>query len=202
MYDDHEHDLDQPAEGSIFTPIFLGCGAMGLGCLFSGGLIAVALAIFAPGLIDAIRNIEDPAATEVLALIEAHPDVVAALGSPITLEIDDADIDDTNIDDADITVQLGDEVLVTLTYNLEGPIASGRADVERLQAMDLSGDYELRSVVVTLPDFREIRVYPSQNETPPTPQQLAPPSELAPDVVPNDEDDAANTPQTKGSPAP
>ncbi len=184
MYDDHEHDLDQPPEGSIVTPIFLGCGAMGLGCLFSGGLIAIALYFFAPGLWDLISHLEDPFVSEAFALVQEDPDVIAAIGEPMEYDLNDLDI----IEDDDEEIVVGDVVTLITRFDLSGPLGTAEVTVESLQEFNLNGAQELRSVIVTLEDGTILRVFPADGDVPPPPQQLAPPD------VPPGTDGAADDP--------
>ena len=50
MPDAFDEELDKGPEGSIIQPIFLGCAAMGIGCLFSVAAVGLAVFIFFPGI--------------------------------------------------------------------------------------------------------------------------------------------------------
>jgi len=204
MADEFDEELDREPEGSIITPIFLGCGAMGLGCLFSVGAIAIGVLIFFPGIfafIDSFGN--EPMLDESLILLEADPAVVAALGSPIEAEL--ADLDEAYGTDA-VNVEIGDTIELSATYLIAGPEGEGRFDVVGSRELVADDAWLITSLVVTLDGGEQIRVYPGAGDVPPPPAALAPPEEpvTADPADPEGEDavaDEAADPETIEEPS-
>ena len=172
MYDDFDDELDKGPEGSIITPIFLGCGAMGLGCLFSVGAIAIALMIFVPGLWTILSNLtdEDSLMNDSLPLVMANLQVVEYVGEPVETELEDIDADS----DENISFEIGDEIVFTTIYNVTGP--SGSAVVTAVGGQHLVQDsaWTFQRITAVLDDGTLVQILPSEMDTPPPPAQLAP----------------------------
>jgi len=197
MADEFDEELDREPEGSIITPIFLGCGAMGLGCLFSVGAIAIGVLIFFPGIFAFIDSFsDDPMLADSLAMLEANPAVVAAVGTPIEAELDD--IDEASGTDA-VNVEIGDAIELSATYLITGPVGGGRFDVVGSRELVAQDEWRITSLVVTLDGGEQIRVYPGEGDVPPPPAALAPPEEpLAADPAdPEGADAAADEPASE-----
>ncbi len=172
MPDEFDQELDRGPEGSIITPILLGCGAMGLGCVFSLGAIAIAVMIFLPGIWTLINQLDDdPMMAETFVYVEANEQVIAAVGLPMEAEYDD--LDDGGNDETSYT--LGDEINFISSYTVRGPIGSARVVAEGSKVIINDEAWNITSVVVTLDGGREVRVYPPEVEAPPPPVSLAPP---------------------------
>lgn len=190
MIDPLDEELDRDPEGSILTPIFMGCGAMGLGCLFSVGAIAIGIVIFFPGIFTLIQDFSAaPMREQALALAEANPAVVAELGTPLEAEVDD--IDEAPGTDA-VNVEVGDELEISVHYILVGPSGVGRMDVVGTRELLADAEWTITSLVVTPTGGEMIRVFPAPGDVPPLPDQLAPPGpgQLAPPQLPAGSTDA------------
>lgn len=179
MADDFDRELDQAPEGSILAPIFIGCGAMGLGCLFSVGVIVIGLLIFAPGIWSTITAMGDnPMLETALPLVEANPVVVEALGTPIVADLDDID----EAPGADLgAINIGDEIELLAVYDLEGPKGTARLEAVGTRALVADDVWIIRSLIVILDGGVEVRVYPI--ETPETPDAGEAASPETPDPV-------------------
>ena len=174
MKDEFDQELDKGPQGSILTPIFLGCGAMGLGCVFSLGAIVIALMVFAPGLWNVLSNIsnEEPLVGETVELVMAHPDVFAAVGEPYETYFQDANVPDVQAGD----FSLGDELTFITEYDIIGPFGTAEVEAEGSQAIMEDGAWTLISVTAVLEDGTVVRIIPPTTDTPPVPAQLAPPT--------------------------
>ncbi len=178
MADEFDEELDRGPEGSIITPIFLGCSAMGLGCVFSLGAIIIGVMIFLPGVWSLVNQFSsNPMREPAIALAEANPQVMAALGTPLEAELDD--IDETSGTDG-INIEVGDAIEISATYVITGPVGSGRMHVVGSRLLEADSEWNLSSVLVTLAGGEQIRVYPGESDVPPPPAQLAPPAILSP----------------------
>jgi len=222
MADEFDEELEREPEGSIITPIFLGCGAMGLGCVFSLGAIVIGLLIFFPGIWNAALNIGNtPMRAQALAYVEANPIVAEALGTPIEATLDD--VNEADGSDA-INIQVGGDVELGATYNLAGPKGTGTMEVVGGKDFRSEEDWRITSIIVTLEDGREINVLPGEEEAVMPPLPPVPPetvetdnaaeeqmnamtedgSDAAEDVMPEEEpaeDAPAEDPITEDSPS-
>lgn len=184
MADDFDQELDRGPEGSIITPILMGCGAMGLGCVFSVGAIAIGVMIFLPGIWSLISQFDnEPLLAETLPMVEANEQVVAAVGLPMETEF--LDIDDTG---EGITLAVGESISFISSYIVIGPNGSATIDAEGSHALAANTQWEVTSVVATLKDGTQIRVFPAEGDVPPPPRELAPPE---PALLPGEEEGAA-----------
>lgn len=158
MADDFDKELEQAPEGSILAPIFIGCGAMSIGCLFSVGIIVVGFLLFAPGIVSTIMDMGgNPMLEEALPLLEANEEVVAALGTPIEAELDDLnEAPGAELD----TIQIGDEVEILAVYDLVGPNGTGRLEAVGTRALVAEDEWEIGTLTVILDGGRTIRVFP------------------------------------------
>ena len=180
MADEFDEELDRGPEGSIITPIFMGCGAMGLGCLFSLAAVAIGFMVLFPGIGGLIGQLtNNPMREPAVAMAEANQEVIDAIGVPIVAELDDLD-EGPNTDG--INIELGDSVELTATYDITGPNGEGRMHVVGSRTLSVDDEWDLSSVIVTLAGGEQIRVHPSSIETPPPPAQLAPPETPALEV--------------------
>jgi len=183
MADEFDQELDQGPEGSIITPIFLGCGAMGLGCLFSLGAIVAGVAILFPGLISLVGDVSDnPMREPALLMAEADPAVIAAIGTPIEAEINDID-EGPNMDG--VNIEIGDVFELSASYNIVGPIGAGRMEVVGSRLLATGSSWEIISLIVVPAGSEPIRIFPGEGDTPPPPAQLTPPD---PDAMPDGSD--------------
>ncbi len=178
MADEFDKELDQAPEGSILAPIFIGCGAMGLGCLFSVAVIVIGVLIFAPGIWSTIAAMGDnPMLETAIPLVESNEEVVAALGTPIEAELDDIN----EAPGADLgAIEIGDEVELLATYDLSGPNGTARLEAVGTRALVADDVWEINSLTVILDGGREVRVFPAD----------------APNVPGIPADDAVRTPET------
>jgi|GEM_PF-1806383 len=159
MADEFDKELDQAPEGSILAPIFIGCGAMGLGCLFSVGVIVIGVLIFAPGIWSTIAEMGgNPMLETALPLVESNEEVVAALGTPIEAELDDInEAPGANLG----AIEIGDEVEILATYDLSGPNGTARLEAVGTRALVADDIWEINSLTVILDGGQEIRVFPA-----------------------------------------
>lgn len=159
MADEFDKELDQAPEGSILAPIFIGCGAMGLGCLLSVAVIVIGFLIFAPGIWSTIMAMGDnPMLEAAMPLVESNEEVVAALGTPIEAELDDIN----EAPGADLgTIEIGDEIELLATYDLSGPNGTARLETVGTRALVAEDEWELTTVTVILDGGHTIRVFPA-----------------------------------------
>jgi len=194
MADEFDKELDQAPEGSILAPIFIGCGAMGLGCLFSVGVIVIGVLIFMPGIWSTILAMGDnPMLEDALPMVEANPVVVEALGTPIEAELDDineapgADLGD---------IEIGDEVEVLATYDLTGPDGKARLEAVGTRALVADDEWEIQSLTVILDGGVEVHVYSAEGAGSPVTESAAPPEPPQQDPSSTDERSAEPDPIT------
>lgn len=192
--DDHEFDeeFEGKPEGTILTPIFLGCGAMGLGCLFSSMIIAVGIFLVAPNILDVVTNWGDPFQEQVTELVYGSEEVMQVLGADgpgdVTIESTDQD-GDVGVDEngEEIELTYGEEFTRIIDYTVTGPSGVVTLHAEGENTAEIFTESTLLSVIATLPDGTQLRLYPVEGEVPPPPRQLAPPEETgatASDVEP------------------
>lgn len=204
MPDAFDEELDKGPEGSIIQPIFLGCAAMGLGCLFSIGAIVIAIAVFFPGLVEIIEGLDEGGLmTASVPYLEQNDQVIERVGVPFETTIDDLDVvegDDT------VTYQIGDEIPLVTIFDITGPNGSARVESTGSYEPIDTQEWVINSIVVTFPEGDAVRVYPGETDVPPPPAQLAPPENetdggAMPDVpdMPLDEEE---TPARPVKPAP
>lgn len=180
MPDAFDEELDKGPEGSILQPIFLGCSAMGIGCLFSVGAVALAIFVFFPGIWSLLNAIdENTLMDQSLPQVRENPIVVERVGEPMEAEFDDFDAVE---DSSTVNYQFGEEIDLFNTYRISGP--NGSAKVEAIGTFSTDGEelFEINSIIVTFDDGEQLRVFPSETDTPPPPQQLAPPAAEIPAI--------------------
>jgi hypothetical protein len=194
MPDEFDLELDQAPEGSIITPIFLGCGAMGLGCVFSLGAILIGLMLFVPGLWNTIAAFRgDPMIDEALPLIEANAAVTDAIGTPIEAELTDVE---EGPGAEQVEYEIGDDLILTVFYDLTGPGGTAQLEAVGSRPITASGEWTISSLVVTLNGGEEVQVFP-EGDTVPTPP--LPPEPIATE---SDGDSATGEPETGASEGP
>ncbi len=200
MPDAFDEELDKGPEGSIIQPIFLGCAAMGIGCLFSVAAVALAIFIFFPGIWTLINSVDEESLLfQSLPMVEAHPEVQRRVGSPITTDFLDFDAGEAGGTSVDYNI--GDEIDLFNTYRIIGPNGSGLVEARGRFGGTTNEIFEVNSVIVTFDDGEQIRVFPGETDTPPPPQQLAPPSPEIPAIEDAEPEEGASTkPQTPAVP--
>jgi len=144
MADEFDRELAEAPEGSIITPIFLGCGAMGLGCVFSLGAIIIGGLIFFPGIVGLITAFSDnPMLEDAIAMAEANPAVIEAFGTPLDAELDDVD------EASGADYEIGEHLELSASYILDGPNGTGYMVVTGMRELDIDDNWEITSLVVT-----------------------------------------------------
>ncbi len=185
MYDDFEEEMDEGPQGSILKPIFLGCGAMGVGCVFSLGAILIILAVFVPNLWTLINTISEDGILmeETLPMVMANEQVLAAVGEPVETNFVDLDIPE----DEEANIIIGEEINLVSDYTITGPQGSAQVRAEGGRNLSEDSEWTITTLTVRLEDGTLVHIVPNQIDVPPAPAQLAPPETPVPSEPARDE---------------